>query len=314
MNFLAKLSKLIIRFMPFIILIVAVIAFFVPQSFLWASNRLPLFVGIVMFGMGMTIRFNDFKIVFSRPKDVLIGTLLQFTIMPILAFVLVKLFQLPPELALGVILVGACPGGTSSNVMTYVAKGDVALSVGITLVSTLLAPIVTPFLTWILANSWFEISFGQMLFSIVQVVIIPILMGLYFQHALGRYATKIDDLILPIVSVLALIFIAGGAVAANVGKLMTAGILVGAVVILHNLLGYAIGYFAAKKLGFNLAKQKALAIEVGMQNSSLSTSLAITNFTLETVLPSAIFNVWHNISGPILAHILSHKEEKLPKL
>lgn len=314
MKFLAKLSELIIRFMPFIILLVAILAFFVPQSFLWASALVPVFVGVVMFGMGMTIRFNDFRIVFSRPKDVLLGTLLQFTIMPLLAFILVKAFRLPPEFAIGVILVGTCPGGTISNVMTYVAKGDVALSVGITLVSTLLAPILTPLLTWVLANSWFEISFGQLLFSIIQVVIVPILLGSYLQHVLGKSAAKVDTLVLPIISVLALIFIAGGAVAANAGKLLTAGIMLFIVVILHNLLGYVLGYFVAKKMGFNLAKKKAIAIEVGMQNSSLSTSLAITHFTPEAVLSSAIFNIWHNISGSILAHWFSHREEKLPRL
>ena len=164
------------------VIIVAAIALFMPWTFTWSAKYVTYLLGIVMFGMGMTLRFEDFKLVFKRPKDVFIGALAQFTIMPALAWVLATLFQLPPELAVGVILVGTCPGGTSSNVMTYLARGDVALSVSMTMTTTILAPIVTPILSWWLAGAWIDISLQAMMISIIQVVVVPIALGLSLIH------------------------------------------------------------------------------------------------------------------------------------
>ena len=158
MKSLENLSSFISKYMAVFVILVAAIALIQPWTFKWAAPKITILLGIVMFGMGMTLRLRDFKLVFQRPKDVFVGALAQFTIMPALAWLLAKGFGLPPELAAGVILVGTCPGGTSSNVMTYLARGDVALSVSMTMTTTVLAPIVTPLLTWWLAGEWVEIS------------------------------------------------------------------------------------------------------------------------------------------------------------
>ena len=179
MHYLEKLSTFISKYMAVFVIAIAAIALVEPVSFKWVAPNITLLLGIVMFGMGMTLKLSDFKLVFQRPRDVFIGALAQFTIMPLLAYILATAFGLPPELAAGVILVGTCPGGTSSNVMTYLARGDVALSVSMTMTTTILAPIVTPLLTWWLAGAWVEISLAAMMMSIVQVVILPIVAGLW---------------------------------------------------------------------------------------------------------------------------------------
>jgi len=309
MDFLEKLSKIVSKFMSLIVIIIAAIALFFPPSFKWAAPQITNLLGIVMFGMGMTLKAEDFKLVFQRPKDVIIGAIAQFTIMPGLAWLLAKAFNLPPELAVGVILVGTCPGGTSSNVMTYLSKGDVALSVSMTMTTTILAPIVTPFLTWILAGQWVEVSLMAMFLSIVKVVLIPIIAGLLISHFFGNFVQKIVK-ILPLVSVTAIVLIVGGVVAVSAQKILETGLLVMFVVILHNLLGYLLGYVVAKALHLNLAKKKAIAIEVGMQNSGLATSLAMTHFSPAAAIPGAMFSVWHNISGSLLANYFVTKTEE----
>lgn len=308
MAFMEKLSGFIAKYMAAFVLVVAAIALLAPVSFKWAAPQITYLLGIVMFGMGMTLRMADFKLVFSRPKEVLIGCIAQFTIMPGLAWLLAKGFGLPPELAVGVILVGTCPGGTSSNVMTYLAKGDVALSVSITMATTILAPIVTPLLTWSLAGAWIEISLWGMMLSIVQVVVVPIILGILINHFCGDFVRKAIK-VLPLISVVAIVLIVGGVVSVSAQKILESGLLVMAVVICHNMLGYLIGYLLAKSCHMDLAKAKAVAIEVGMQNSGLATSLAMVHFGVVAAIPGAIFSVWHNISGSLAANYLAGKME-----
>lgn len=262
-----------------------------------------------MFGMGMTLRIRDFKLVFQRPRDVFIGALAQFTIMPALAWLLAKGFGLPPELAAGVILVGTCPGGTSSNVMTYLARGDVALSVSMTMTTTILAPIVTPLLTWWLAGEWVEISLSAMMLSIVQVVILPIVLGIIINTFFEATVQKVVTL-LPLISVTAIVLIVGGVVSVSSQRIMETGLLIMLVVMCHNLLGYGIGFLLAKLLHMNMAKAKAISIEVGMQNSGLATSLAMLHFGATAAIPGAIFSVWHNISGSLAANYLASRMNK----
>ena len=316
MRVLEKLSNFVGKYMAYIVIVIAAIALFVPTtfSFLKASYINPLLM-IVMFGMGLTLKLDDFKLVLSRPLDVLIGFTAQYAIMPLIALSLVKIFNLPPELAVGVVLVGTCPGGTSSNVMTFLAKGDVALSVTITSFSTLFAPILTPFITKLLIGATVEVDVMSMFISIVKVVIVPIGLGFIINKFFGKITEKLVK-ILPLVSVTAVVAIVATVVSLNSAKLMTSGLLIIAVVMLHNALGYLLGFFAARALGLNLSKQKTIAIEVGMQNSGLATSLAATAFAqypLATI-PGAIFSVWHNISGSILANFFAamkdEKEEK----
>ena len=234
MKTLKKITNFVSGNMAVIVIVVAAIALFSPQtvSFLKTSYVNPL-LGVVMFGMGLTLKPQDFKVVFSRPKDVIIGCIAQFTVMPLLAFGLTKAFGLSTELAIGVILVGTCPGGTSSNVMTYLSKGDVALSVGMTSVSTILAPFLTPFLTYVYAGARVDVNMASMFISILQVVIVPIAAGFVINHFFHTFTEAAVE-VLPLVSTLAIVAIVAAVVSANSANLMTSGLLIVAVVILHN--------------------------------------------------------------------------------
>lgn len=309
MKILKNISNFFGKNMAIIVLIVATLSLFFPKSVSFIkTSYVNYLLMIVMFGMGLTLKFEDFKVVFTRPKDIIIGAIAQFSIMPLLAFLLSIIFKLPTELAVGVILVGTCPGGTSSNVMTYLAKGDIALSVGMTSVSTILAPIATPLLTLLYAGQRVNVNAVNMFISIVQVVIIPIGLGFIINRFFHKFTNHIKE-ILPLISVLAIVSIVAAVVSANSSRLMQVGYLIIIVVMLHNCLGYLLGFMIGKLLRLDNSKCKAISIEVGMQNSGLATSLAATHFSfmpLATV-PGAIFSVWHNISGSIVANIMSSK-------
>ncbi len=315
MDKLEKISNFIGKYMAIIVSIIALVALFVPVSFTWikTSYIAPLLM-IVMFGMGLTLKASDFAVVFSRPKDVIVGVSAQFLIMPFIAFLLIKIFQLPPELAVGVILVGTCPGGTSSNVMTYLAKGDVALSVGMTAVSTLLALFLTPLLTYFYIGQAVEVSLIAMFMSIVKVVVIPISLGIIINMVFSKFTAKILPL-LPAISVIAIVAIVASVVAANSKSVLSTGLIIFIVVVLHNILGYACGYFVAKITKMEEKRCATVSIEVGMQNSGLAASLATIHFATMPLaaVAGALFSVWHNISGSILANIFAIKIGKLDK-
>ena len=279
--------------MGLLVLLVAALSLLAPTTFSWISTwYINPMLGVIMFGMGLTLSPKDFKIVLSRPKDILVGCFFQFLIMPLLAWGLTWAFSLPKELALGVILVGCCPGGTASNVITYLAKGDLALSVGVTAASTILAPLLTPLLVLTIAGTMVNVDAIGMLQSIVYVVIAPIVCGLTFQKYLPDITQKLTPY-LPAFSSLAIAFT------------------VGIVVSLHNLLGLTLGYLASTALRMSRPKRVALSIEVGMQNSGLASSLAVLHFAaypLATV-PGAIFSVWHNISGALVAKLFQRSAD-----
>ena len=312
MKVLQKISDFFGKYMAIIVLVIAALALFVPKSCLWIQTSwVNYLLMIVMFGMGLTLKLEDFKIVLTRPKDIIVGCVAQFTIMPLLAFALGKVFGLEAGLLAGLVLVGTCPGGTSSNVMTYLGKGDVALSVGMTSVNTLLAPLLTPAITYLLLRTSITVDVLSMFLSIIKVVIIPIALGFLINKFWGKYTQKATN-ILPMISVIAITMIVAAVVSHNAEKILSTGIIVFVIVILHNLLGYACGYGVGMLMKAPLAKKKAMSIEVGMQNSGLATSLAGTAFpdlTMATV-PGAIFSVWHNISGAILANVYNRMEEK----
>lgn len=302
-----RISEVIGKYMAWIVLIIAALALFVPGTCLWIQTGwINYLLMIVMFGMGLTMKLSDFAVVFARPRDVIIGCLAQFIVMPLLAFSLGKVFGLSNELLVGVVLVGTCPGGTSSNVITYLSKGDTALSVGMTSINTLLAPFLTPALTYLYLRTTVSVDVKSMFVSIIQVVIIPIGLGLMINKLFGRYTQKISD-VLPTVSVTAICLIVAAVVSHNSGKILSTGLVIFAVVILHNLLGYLCGYLIGVLFKMDLPRKKAVAIEIGMQNSGLATTLAgsaFPNLAMATV-PGAIFSVWHNISGAILAGVLN---------
>ena len=307
MTAMKKICDFISRWMGVLVLLTAVFALLFPEalSALKPTMINPL-LGVVMFGMGLTLKLEDFKVVFSRPKDVVIGCLAQFTVMPLLAWLLAKGFSLSDELALGVVLVGCCPGGTASNVITYLAKGDLALSVGMTGVSTLLAPLLTPFLTWLLVGQHVDVDMVSMFLSILWVVILPIVAGLLFRSLLPKF-TESAVAYLPALSSLAIAFIVAIIVSANSAKLMVGGWLIILVVMLHNLCGLLLGYGIARLLGMEMKKRVAVSIEVGMQNSGLASSLATLHFAAYPMatIPGALFSVWHNISGAVMAKVYS---------
>lgn len=300
MQAIARLSHFVGKTFAIWVLLFATLAFFAPGQFRWIAPYIVPLLGIIMFGMGLTLSRNDFAEVFKRPGVVAIGVMGQFIIMPGLAWLLSNALQLPPEIAVGVILVGCCPGGTASNVMTYLARGDVALSVAITSVTTLMAPVVTPALIYLLASQWLEVSAAAMFWSIVQVVILPIILGLAAQSLL-REKTKACVEMLPLVSVISIVAIVAAVVAVSQERIATTGLMIFSVVVLHNGLGLLLGYLLAKATGLSVAQRKTLSIEVGMQNSGLGVALASAHFSPLAAVPSAIFSVWHNISGPLVA-------------
>ena len=304
-----KLCHYISKYMGILVLAAAVLALIFPSMLQQIRPTvINYLLGVVMFGMGLTLNLQDFKIVFSRPKDVMIGCLAQFTVMPLLAWGLARAFQLDEALALGVVLVGCCPGGTASNVITYLAKGDLALSVGMTGVSTLLAPFMTPFLTWALAGKSVNVDVVGMLLSILWVVILPIVIGLVVKWIWPKFTEQATDY-LPAFSSVAIAFIVSIVIAANANKLMAGGLMIVMVVILHNLCGLSLGYLIGRLLGLSDPKRRAISIEVGMQNSGLASSLATIHFAAYPLatIPGAIFSVWHNISGALVARIYTSR-------
>ena len=298
------------RFMAIIVLVVAALALFVPATGMWIQLKaVNYLLMVVMFGMGLTLNISDFKVVFTQPKNVLIGCVAQFTIMPALAYVLGKAFGLEAGIFAGVVLVGCCPGGTASNVMTYLAKGDVALSVGMTSINTLLAPVLTPFLVYLLLGASIEVDTWGMFLSILEIVVIPLAIGFAVTSFFPVIAEKAKNIV-PTISVIAIGLIIASVVSNNSVRIMNTALVVFTVVILHNLLGYLFGYLVGRAFLDTEARRRALAIEVGMQNSGLATSLSSAFGPAiggPAAIPGAIFSVWHNISGSLLASYFARK-------
>ena len=307
MKTLKQISNFFGKYMSVIVLVVAALALFFPKSVSFIKTTYVNYLLMTsMFCMGITLKLEDFKVLFTRPRDIVIGAIAQFTIMLLLAFLLSLAFRLPPELAIGVILVGTCPGGISSNVITYLAKGDVPLSVGMTSVSTILAPLATPLLTLLYAGEKIDVNAMSMFISILQVVVAPIVLGFVINKFFHKFVDHFKD-ILPLISVVAVVAIVAAVVSANSQRLMQVGHLVVMVIIIHNTLGYMLGYLLGKVCKFNNAKCKTISIEVGMQNAGLASSLASTHFAYMALaaVPGAIGSVWHCISGSIVANIMA---------
>ncbi len=303
-----KFCAMIGKYFGFIAIAFLVLGFMMPENFKWVTGKvagisvLSCLLGVVMFGMGTTLSVKDFVLVFKRPKDVFLGACAQFLIMPLLAFGLATLFQLDPALTAGVILVGTCPGGTSSNVITFMSKGDLALSVTMTSVSTVLSPILTPAITYLLIGTKIAFDPVGMFISILQIVIVPICLGVAVKTFLPKLAATATDYTPAVSSIAISLIIAGviggskNAIIANIGVILL-------VVVLHNCLGYALGFSIARMVGLSWKKAVALSVEVGMQNSGLAVGLAKAHFAsmAAATVPGAIFSAWHNISGAMLA-------------
>ena len=297
---------------------IAVLTFFIPQLFVWVRGTTQtVILGIIMLTMGLTLTTQDFRILAHRPLDIFIGACAQFVIMPCVAYLLVNVFRLEPALALGILLVGCCPGGVSSNIMSYLCHGDVAFSVGMTCASTLLAPVMTPLLMQLTAGEIIEIDTIGMFLNILIVTIIPVSIGCFLNYTYSKKAIfpTIQSL-MPGLSVTCLACIVGGVISTVHDDLLSRGLALFAwtfaVVFCHNSLGYLLGWTAGRLVGFNTAKKRTISIEVGMQNAGLATVLAGTFFASQplSVLPCAISCAWHSISGTILAGLFLKADKK----
>ncbi|MFT0211741.1 bile acid:sodium symporter family protein [Pseudomonas sp. F1_0610] len=308
MKLLLRLSQLIVKTFAVWMLFLSVVAFYLPDYFQWLTAYIPWMLGLIMFGMGATLTPNDFKEVFRQPKVVAIGVVAQFSLMPLIAFALALGFKLPAELAAGVILVGACPGGTASNVMAYLARGNLSLSVACTSVSTLLAPVLTPIIFYLLASQWIEVSAWSMFISVLQMVLLPIVLGVAVNSLFPKLSSS-AQVFLPFLSTTAIILIVAAIVASSRSKIIEAGGLVFLVVILHNGAGCLLGYALARLFNCSFTDSKTIAIEVGMQNSGLGVALSAAYLGPLAAVPSAIFSVWHNVSGSLLAMYWARKKE-----
>lgn len=307
MKTVEAIGKFLGKYFALFVLAAAVLSYFQPHWITWVVPYIAYLLGVVMFGMGLTLKRSDFAEVFKRPKDVLIGVCAHYLIMPLVALALCYAFRLPSALAVGVLLVGSCPSGTSSNVMAFLAKGDVALGVSVGAVSTLIAPVMLPFILWLLAGHWVSIPTAALFTSVLEIVILPIVLGVVVNALLGKHVEKANEA-LPLVSTVSIILIASGVVAANSATMFTAETLVIIpVVILHNLLGYGLGFLFSRLLGMNHPKSRAITFEVGMQNSGLAATLAMALFSPIAAVPGTLFSIWHNMSGSTLASYWANK-------
>ncbi|WP_010631586.1 bile acid:sodium symporter family protein [Sporolactobacillus vineae] len=313
MKVVVSVGRFLGKYFALFVLAAAVLCYFQPAVVTWVLPYVSYLLGLVMFGMGMTLKRSDFSEVFKRPKDVLVGVCAHYLIMPLIAYALCLVFRLPAPVAVGVILIGCCPSGTSSNVMCYLAKGDVALGVSIGAVSTLIAPVMLPLILWLLAGRWVKIPTSSLFMSVVEIVILPIVLGVLVNTLFGKKVEKATEA-LPLVSTISIILIAGGVVAANRTTLFAVGTLILIpVVILHNLLGYSLGFLFSRLLGMNHPKSRAVTFEVGMQNSALGVTLAMAFFSPIAAVPGTLFSVWHNMSGSLLASYWAGKGKKQTK-
>lgn len=295
-----RIAGFITRFFPLWVVLFAAWAFFDPAPFKPYGGYVSYLLGVVMLGMGLTMSLEDFRLVFSRPRDVLCGVVFRYLIMPFVAFGVSRLLGLPPALAAGLILVGSCPSGTASNVMTFIAKGDTALSVTVSSVNTILAPFLTPYIFLFLAGTLIPVQAGALLVDILKIVLLPVALGLLVHIVAPDFVKRIMPLV-PVVSVVAIVVIIAIVVALSAAKLATVALVAFAAVILHNALGLSIGYGAARGVGMDSRKARAIAFEIGMENSGLAAALAIAHLDPVAAVPGAIFSVWHNLSGSLLA-------------
>ncbi len=303
-TFAGKVLDALSRGMAVMVVVAAAVALKWPEEVKAAlpTSYVPWLLGAVMFGMGLSLRGRDFALVLRRPRDVAIGVAAQYLCMPLLAWALSKALGLPEELALGVVLVGACPGGTASNVIAYLAQGDVALSVTMTACSTLLAPFATPAIVLLLAGKSIDVDAMAMFLSIVKIVIAPIVVGVAVNEVFASFAARIRRA-MPAFSSVVVAVIVAGVVAAGAKRIRETAGLIALAVVLHNLLGMALGWGAGLLFRMDAARRRTLAIEVGMQNSGLAVSLAAMHFATMPLaaVPGALFSVWHNLSGALFA-------------
>lgn len=306
MALLERVASFVGRWFALLVLAGAVAGMLLPDESAALAPHIALLLGVIMFGMGLTMQPVDFAIVAKHPKAVLLGVASQFLVMPLLGYGIALLFGFEPLLVVGMVLVGASPGGTASNVIVYLARGDVALSVAMTSLSTLLAPVLTPLLVLGLAGSTLPVSAGGLFVSILEVVLVPVLLGLVVRALARRLVLRVLP-VLPLVSVGGIVVVVAAVVGANAEAVASTGLLLAAAVVLHNMCGLALGYGVGRATGLPESARRAVAIEVGMQNSGLASALATAHFAPLAALPGALFSVWHNMSGALVATLWARR-------
>lgn len=311
MSAIKTLSDFVGRWFAVIVLAAGGVALAAPELFAGGTAAVPWLLTLIMLGMGLTLRPSDFGVVARRPWALLLGVAAQYVVMPLVGLGLARALDLSPALTAGLVLVGAAPGGTASNVMVYLSRGDTALSVAMTSVSTLLAPVLTPLLVLWLAGEFLPVDAGALFTSILRIVLVPVLLGIALRALLPSLVERVLDA-LPLVSVAAITAVVAIVVAASSSTLLTVGALVVVAVVLHNLLGLALGYAIARSCRLDASARRAVSIEVGMQNSGLAAALATVHFSPAAALPAAIFSVWHNVSGSLLASYWSRRDPHDP--
>ncbi|QIB49237.1 bile acid:sodium symporter family protein [Streptomyces aureoverticillatus] len=294
---------------PVLVLGAGALGLLVPGAFEGWGPNVPYLLGVVMFCMGLTMTPVDFQGVVKRPWVVALGLVAHYVIMPGLGWLIAHALDLSPQLAAGVILVGCAPSGTASNVVTYLARGDVALSVSVATVSTVVAPLVTPPLTLLLAGEYLPVDAGSMVTDILKTVLLPVTAGLVVRLCFGGYVDRVLGA-LPWLSAATVAVIVAVVVAGSADAIKSAAALVLVAVVLHNGLGLALGYGAGKLARLGAPASRAMAFEVGMQNSGLAASLATAHFSPLAALPAAVFSVWHNVSGALVAAWMSYRARR----
>jgi len=296
----------LLQLFPLWAALLSLLAYFVPGAFTSMSGAIIPLLTVIMLAMGLTLTTRDFANVAKSRKAMAVGVVLQFLIMPAAAWTVATLFGFGPELMIGMLLVGSVAGGTSSNVMCYLAKGDTALSISMTAASTIIGVFLTPVLASFFAGQSIDVPVQPMLMTLLQVVLVPVAIGVALNEFASKWIRKIEGLF-PYVSMSAILLIIAIVVALNAGKIATVGLIVAFAVILHNAIGLALGYGITALLGFDRKICRTIAFEVGLQNSGLATALALKFFTPTAALPGTLFSVWHNISGSLLAGYWSRK-------
>ena len=305
----SRLTKLF----PILAIAVAATGALRPDSFVAAQFMITPLLASVMFMMGLTLTRDDAQRIARDPRPVAVGVALQFLLMPILALTLAKLLQLSTPLTVGMVLVGSCAGGTASNVICFLARGDVALSVSMTFVSTLIGVVATPLLSQFYLAEQVAVDELAMIESLLQIVFVPVISGFCFRAVLPRLSAALQPA-LPLFSVICILFIIGIVVALNAPQLRGIGPLIVLAVVLHNALGIAGGFTLSRLFGFDLKQSQTIAIEVGMQNSGLAAALSLQFFSATAALPAALFSIWHNISGALLAGHWGRQRDSLKYL
>ncbi len=292
--------RILTRLFPLWAVVFALAAYLAPARFTPVVPYVTYLLALIMFAAGVTLRVSDFRRVITRPGPVLAGLGLHYLIMPLAAWGIAHILGMPPELAAGMILVGSVASGTSSTVMVFLSGGDVALSVTISALSTLVGVIATPLLTRLYVSAGITVDVWGLLTSIVQVVAVPVLLGLVVNHLAHRLVRTVMP-VLPLVSMVAILLIIAAVVGATQPAIAAVGPLVAVGVVLHNGIGLLGGYWGGRLLGFDESVCRTLALEVGMQNSGLAATLGKLYFGPLAALPGALFSVWHNLSGSLLA-------------